>query len=45
MLLNRLARAFHVFAKSMGRMTAGKDNLARDCEQDAEHYSFDFFHL
>jgi hypothetical protein len=31
-VLDALAGILHVFTKSMGRVTAGEDNLADDCD-------------
>ena len=36
MILNRLARAFHVLAKSVGGMATGKHDLPNDCQQETE---------
>ena len=44
-VLNGLAGIFHVFAKPMGCMTAGEDNLAHDGNQNADDGSFQHFHF
>ena len=45
LVLDGLSGALHVFTETVCRMATGKDNLAHNCEQNAEQHSFRFIHF